>query len=273
MTELNFAEMWKERQLESFDGEIWKPINKYEELYNISNYGRVYNIKKDIIVNQFIKYNENVCLLYKQGVRHQKVVKFLVVDSFIENINNYKRIKHINNNFRINTVNNLEWTNEFYERDYKYKGLVFNSRSKIYKVWGSMISRCEKLKDANYHKYGMFGVRVCNEWYDFEAFLKWAIENGYEENNKLSIDRIDSLGNYEPSNCRWTTYTIQNINKKQNPSKTGFIGVHKVRNKYVSTVSIDNKTVYIARTYDINEAILKRNEYILNNKLPHRLNL
>ena len=45
-------------------------------------------------------------------------------------------------------------------------------------------------------------------------FYKWAKENGYSLN--LTIDRIDSNGNYEPSNCRWVTMKQQARNKRNN---------------------------------------------------------
>ena len=42
---------------------------------------------------------------------------------------------------------------------------------------------------------------------------KWAENNGYSEN--LTIDRIDPLGNYEPTNCRWITIQEQQRNKRK----------------------------------------------------------
>ena len=45
---------------------------------------------------------------------------------------------------------------------------------------------------------------MCTEWKDnFQVFHDWAMANGYSEG--LTIDRIDSSGNYEPSNCQWLT--------------------------------------------------------------------
>ena len=57
------------------------------------------------------------------------------------------------------------------------------------------------------------GITICKEWMDsYEVFQKWAFESGYSD--ELSIDRIDNDGNYEPSNCRWTTAEVQMNNRR-----------------------------------------------------------
>lgn len=53
----------------------------------------------------------------------------------------------------------------------------------------------------NFQYYGGKGIRVCDEWQNYIAFALWARSNGYQEG--LSIERKDSNGNYEPSNCEW----------------------------------------------------------------------
>lgn len=40
------------------------------------------------------------------------------------------------------------------------------------------------------------------------------MDNGYDEN--LTIDRINVNGNYEPSNCKWSTKLEQENNKRNN---------------------------------------------------------
>lgn len=79
-------------------------------------------------------------------------------------------------------------------------------------IYRGMKRRCNNPADKSYYNYGGRGIKICPEWSTFEAFYQWSMENGYD--NTKTIDRIDFNGNYEPSNCRWTTYYIQNRNKR-----------------------------------------------------------
>lgn len=91
------------------------------------------------------------------------------------------------------------------------------SHTRINNIYKSMKSKCYKENNNRYSCYGAKGIEVCPEWLGRDGlinFYNWATNNGYQEN--LTIDRIDTCKNYEPSNCRWSTYKTQENNKTTN---------------------------------------------------------
>lgn len=89
------------------------------------------------------------------------------------------------------------------------------SKTRLYAIWSKIKVRCYNEWDRDYKWYGAKGIKLCEEWdKSYLCFMKWAIENGYKEN--LTIDRINPFGDYEPSNCRWTTRKEQARNKTTN---------------------------------------------------------
>jgi hypothetical protein len=108
-----------------------------------------------------------------------------------------------------------------------------NRYTRLYNTWTQIKQRCTNKNNDRYEEYGGRGIKVCEEWMEtFDVFREWSLKNGYRDD--LSIDRIDVNGNYEPSNCKWST------------------GLEQARNKRTSRyITIDRETKTVAEWAEI----------------------
>lgn len=98
---------------------IYKPIEGYEDLYEVSDEGNVRNkttgrLLKPGRTNRGYLF-VNLC---KDGISKFKTIHRLVALAFLPNPNNYQQINHKDKNRSNNNVDNLEWCTNQYNVDY-----------------------------------------------------------------------------------------------------------------------------------------------------------
>lgn len=103
----------------------------------------------------------------------------------------------------------------FFEKGKKNKNHRFSNShglhgTPIYNCWKAMMQRCTNPKHPAWEHYGGRGISVCERWLDVKHF----VEDMEPRPEGHSLDRIDTNGNYEPSNVRWATPTEQQNNRR-----------------------------------------------------------
>ena len=137
----------------------------------------------------------------------------------------------------------------------------------IYTAWCGMKRRCSNPNEKYYHCYGGRGIKVCERWQNsFENFRDDMLPTWMP---RLSLDRINNDGDYEPSNCRWSTRKQQAQNRRppsewrqprRRPHKMRGEAVqgfhfHKPSGRYQSQIWVNGKNVHLGLFDTPQEAI------------------
>ena len=155
--------------------EIWKNVIGYEGLYEVSNYGNVRSLEKEVVVKGFQKNIKGIrkqrtlsqkedkqgylfVRISKNGIRKRIAVHRLVAYAFLKQIDGKTQVNHIDGNVKNNHSDNLEWVNNYensYHRDFVLRnksrylcvetGRVFNSLTDVereMKIKGSNVCSC-----------------------------------------------------------------------------------------------------------------------------------
>ena len=121
--------------------EIWKWIDGYENMYQVSNLGRVRSVDRDVycevspnklqhIYGKVLKQGTNhkgypIVYLSKDGKQKTITVHRLAALTFIENPLNLPQVNHIDGDKTNNNVSNLEWCDNSYNQIHAHKTGLF----------------------------------------------------------------------------------------------------------------------------------------------------
>lgn len=160
--------------------EIWKDIENYEGLYQVSNLGRVKSLPrrgthtKEIHILKSCKNHKGYLqvVLTKKCVSKTKSIHRLVAETFIKNKDNLPQVNHIDGNKLNNCVDNLEWVSNYDNlihsfkiglRDNMYKKGKNHCRSVIvnqYDLKGNFIKQWYCIKDVE-RQLGFNNKNIC----------------------------------------------------------------------------------------------------------------
>ena len=132
-----------------------------------------------------------------------------------------------------------------------------------YEIWKSMKQRCLNPNNKDYKNYGGRGISVHSTW--INSFSNFINDMGHRPSPELTLDRINNDGNYEPSNCRWTTRVDQANNQRYTTrTKSGErnISWHVSSNKWRVRIQHNNVQEYIGSFDTMDEAVVARNRFI-----------
>jgi hypothetical protein len=118
--------------------EIWLSMKGWEDLYEVSNFGNVKSLRKNIILKKSVDKDGYLIIHLRNGLlsKNYKIHR-LVAEVFIPNPFKKKTVNHIDLNKKNNNVNNLEWTTHLENNNHAIDNGVlnhngeFNGRAKL----------------------------------------------------------------------------------------------------------------------------------------------
>jgi hypothetical protein len=137
--------------------------------------------------------------------------------------------------------------------------LIPISSTKTYQIWNNLKKRCNQ--KHKFLDHGGRGISYDPSWEHFENFY---LDMG-ECPEGLTLDRIDNDGNYSKDNCRWATYSEQNVNRRiRKDNTTGVKGVQHYKKGFLVTGVRNKIKHYLGYTTSFEKACTLRANWELS---------
>lgn len=152
--------------------EVWRDINGYEGLYQVSNLGNVRSLNwgnTGVVRNLYLKPHRKGYLqveLHKNAKRRMFTVHRLVATHFVQGFAIDRVVNHINEIKTDNRAENLEWVSYSYNNLYSWRNrqrnlsssppvIQYSMQGEVIKVWDSPIDVKHSLR------YSDWSIREC----------------------------------------------------------------------------------------------------------------
>lgn len=149
-----------------------------------------------------------------------------------------------------------------------------NELHPLYSRWLSITQRCTNPNHVSYKNYGAKGIQLAPDLKSFDDFKDYMMSLPNYDPENLSIDRIETSKGYEKGNLRWATQSVQLANQTHSgKGSNAYTGVNwsKTHQRWVARVNFEGKTLFSKVCLTQEDAMKARNEFIVVNNLPHKL--
>lgn len=136
--------------IQSLPGEVWKAVDNYDNLYFVSNLGRVHNNKK--IMKTYRINSGYLCIdLVINKLKSKYLVHRLVASHFCKNGDNLPEVNHIDENKDNNASSNLEWCTSSHNKRHSMASGAYDT---LYTARNSLGKKHLPNRPSNYFNVG-----------------------------------------------------------------------------------------------------------------------